>query len=72
LLTQVEQKAIKKPMQTARYHRDHAELCLQMARGMSDPQAADVLRTAAARHFEQAIELEKAQHYPRPDVDTKS
>jgi len=59
-------------MQTARYHRDHAELCLQMARSMSDPQAADVLRTAAARHFEQAIQLEKAQDYPRPDVDTKS
>jgi hypothetical protein len=46
-------------MQTARYHRDQAELCLQMARSMSDPQAANVLRASAARHFEQAIALEK-------------
>jgi hypothetical protein len=33
-------------MQTARYHRDQAELCLQMARSMSDPQAANVLRAS--------------------------
>jgi hypothetical protein len=47
------------PMQPARYHRERAELCLEIAGHMSDRQAADVLRTAAGRHFEQAIELEK-------------
>jgi hypothetical protein len=46
-------------MQTARYHREHAELCLEMAGHMSDRQAADVLCMAAARHFAQAMELEK-------------
>ena len=46
-------------MQTARYHREHAELCLEMARSMSDREAAAVLCMAAARHFAHAIELEK-------------
>jgi hypothetical protein len=46
-------------MQTLRYHREQAELCLEMARQMSDRHAADVMCAAAARHFAQAIELEK-------------
>jgi hypothetical protein len=46
-------------MPTARYHREQAELCLEMAGHMSDRQAADDLCTAAARHFAEAIELEK-------------
>jgi hypothetical protein len=46
-------------MQTARYHREQAELCLEMARSMSDRQAADMLCTAAARHFAEALEVEK-------------
>jgi hypothetical protein len=46
-------------MQSLRYHREQAELCLEMARQMSDRHAADVLCAAAARHFAQAIELEK-------------
>jgi hypothetical protein len=51
-------------MQTARYHREQAELCLEMARSMRDRRAADILRAAAVRHFEQAIELEKMQDHP--------
>ena len=39
---------------------------------MSDRQAADILCTAAARHFAQAIELEKyAQAVVDPAGDTK-
>jgi hypothetical protein len=60
-------------MQPARYHRERAELCLEMAGHISDRQAADVLRTAAGRHFEQAIELEKqAQPVSAPTADVKS
>ena len=33
--------------------------CLELARLMSDPHAARILRSAAGRHFEQASELEK-------------
>ena len=59
-------------MPTARYHRDQAELCLEMAGHMSDRQAADTLCAAAARHFAQAIELEKhAQTVVDPAGDTK-
>jgi hypothetical protein len=57
-------------MQSARYHCDQAELCLEMARQMSDPDAADILCAAAARHFAQAMELEKqAGHFGHPTVD---
>jgi hypothetical protein len=51
-------------MQTARYHREHAELCLEMARSISDRLAADMLCMVAARHFEEAIEVEKMQDHP--------
>jgi hypothetical protein len=46
-------------MESARYHRHQAELCLEIARQMIDRQEADRLCAAAARHFAQAIELEK-------------
>jgi hypothetical protein len=46
-------------METPSYHRDQAEHCLELARLMSDPHAARILRSAAGRHFEQASELEK-------------
>jgi hypothetical protein len=46
-------------MATARYHRGQAAICLEVARQMSDRNAADMLRATAVRHFEQAIELEK-------------
>jgi hypothetical protein len=45
-------------MQSARYHRARAELCLQMAQHMSDPAAASLLRDHAMRHFAHAVELE--------------
>ena len=61
MLTQVEQEQ-KRPgtasLDKARYHRDQAALCLQMARLISDPIAARLMRMAAARHFEQVAELE--------------
>jgi hypothetical protein len=46
-------------MATARYHRDQAELCLEIASQMSDRNASDMVRAAAVRHFSQAIELEQ-------------
>jgi hypothetical protein len=46
-------------MEDARYHREKAEHCLQMAGHMSDPLAANVMRAAAARHLARAIELEQ-------------
>src|ERR1700675_1949543 len=45
-------------MEKACYHRDQAALCLQMARFISDPVAARLMRTAAARHFEQVAKFE--------------
>ena len=43
-------------MQTARYFRDQAALCLEIALHISDPHAAEDLRTTAAQH---TTELEK-------------
>jgi hypothetical protein len=51
-------------MENARYHRAESELCLEMARHLSDPVAAGLMRTAAARHFEQAAELEALSAAP--------
>jgi hypothetical protein len=46
-------------METRRYHLEQAENCLELARLMSDPHSARILRSAAGRHFEQTSELEK-------------
>ena len=46
-------------MATARYHREQGKLCLDIARLMSDRDAADRLRATAVRHFTQSVELEK-------------
>ena len=51
-------------MEKARYHRDQAALCLEMARHLSDPVASGLMRTAAARHFEQAADLEALSTAP--------
>jgi hypothetical protein len=53
-------------MESARYHRAHAELCLQMARHMSDPASANMLRANATRHFALATELENQAALARP------
>jgi hypothetical protein len=45
-------------MEARRYHLEQAEDCLELARLMSDPHAARILRFAAGRHFEQASEIE--------------
>jgi hypothetical protein len=48
-------------MQSARYFRDQAVLCLEIAWQMSDPHAAAELRAVAADHFEKASELERTE-----------
>jgi hypothetical protein len=57
-------------VQSANYFRDQAVLCLEMARQMSDPQAAENLRAAAAQRFARATELERtdAARWPRDDI----
>jgi hypothetical protein len=45
-------------MQDARYFRTQAEFCLKLAIQVSDLQAAENLRAAAAKHFSRAVELE--------------
>ena len=45
-------------MRDARYIRAQAELCLQIARQMSDPKAAEKLRADAARYHAEATEIE--------------
>jgi hypothetical protein len=45
-------------MRDARYLRAQAELCLEMARQVSDRAIADNLRAEAARHHAEATEIE--------------
>jgi len=45
-------------MRDARYLRAQAELCLEMARQVSDPATSDNLRAEAARYHAEAAEIE--------------
>ena len=45
-------------MHDARYLRAQAELCLEMARQMSDQTASENLRAEAARYHAEATEIE--------------
>jgi hypothetical protein len=45
-------------MNDARYHRGLAERCLEIARHLSDPLAARLMRADAARHRAQAEQAE--------------
>jgi hypothetical protein len=45
-------------MRDARYLRAQAELCLEIARALSDPKAADDLRKEAARYHAEATQRE--------------
>jgi hypothetical protein len=45
-------------MRDARYLREQAELCLQIARQMSDHQTAENLKAEAARYHAQAAAIE--------------
>ena len=45
-------------MQDAKYFRGQAELCLDIARQMSDGALAERMRDRAAQHFARAVELE--------------
>jgi hypothetical protein len=47
-------------MPNARYFRDQAALCLEIAGHMSDRCSAESLRVAAFEHFARATELERA------------
>jgi hypothetical protein len=53
-------------MESARHHRAQAELCLEMARHMSDPASANLLRANASRHFAIATKLENQEALARP------
>jgi hypothetical protein len=46
-------------MENARFFRDQATVCLQIAGQTHDPKTAEELLVAATRYFAQAIELEK-------------
>jgi hypothetical protein len=45
-------------MQDAGYFRSQAELCLQIARALSDHKAAENLRAVAAQYLVRALETE--------------
>jgi hypothetical protein len=45
-------------MRDARYLRAQAELCLEIARQMSDPKAAENLKAEAARYHAEAATIE--------------
>jgi hypothetical protein len=51
-------------MRDARYLRAQAELCLKIARQMSDETTADNLRAEAARHHAEATEIESVDQPP--------
>jgi hypothetical protein len=53
-------------MQGASYFRAQAELCLQIARQMSDATLAERLRDNAAQHFARAVESEARSGTPFP------
>jgi hypothetical protein len=48
-------------MPNARYFRDQAFLCLEIACLMSDAQAAENCRARASDHFAKAFELERTE-----------
>ncbi len=48
-------------MQDAKYFREQAQFCLEMARLMSDRQSAIGLKAQAAHYQQRALDLEAAQ-----------
>jgi hypothetical protein len=53
-------------MRDARYLRAQAELCLEIARQMSDRKAAQQLRADAARYHTEATEIEGMEPLTQP------
>ena len=53
-------------MRDARYLRAQAELCLEIARQMSDRKAAQQLRADAARYYAEATEIEGMEPSTQP------
>jgi hypothetical protein len=56
-------------MPNARYFRDQASLCLEIARLMTDAQAAQNCRARASDHFAKAIELERTEPHGSEPVE---
>lgn len=50
-----------RPMGDAQHLRAQAELCLNIARLMSDPKTADGLQAEAAHHLSDAVQIEEAE-----------
>jgi hypothetical protein len=51
-------------MQDAGFLRTQAEMCLEVARKLSDRKAAENLRAKAAEYFSRAVELETVSGKP--------
>jgi hypothetical protein len=56
-------------MRDARYVRAQAELCLDLARQMSDRHAADNLKAQAARYHAEAAALEAGEQPQSPPLE---
>jgi hypothetical protein len=54
-------------VQDARFFRSQAELCLEIARQLSDRAAADNVRLTAANYLARADELEEKAEVPAPE-----
>jgi hypothetical protein len=53
-------------MRDARYLRAQAELCMEIAREMSDRKVAEQLRVEAARYHAEASEIEGIEPFTSP------
>jgi hypothetical protein len=51
-------RGLEQIMQSSGYFRDQAALCLEIARHIDDPQAAENLRASASRHLAKADDVE--------------
>ena len=58
-------------MRDAQYLRAQAELCLEVARQMSDYKMVENLQAEAARYHAEAIEVE-TEHHPGSEFDPKA
>jgi hypothetical protein len=51
-------RGLEQIMQSSGYFRDQAALCLEIARHIDDPQAAENLRASASRHLAKVDDVE--------------
>jgi hypothetical protein len=59
-------------MPTARYFRNQASLCLELARHMSDATKGENFRARAAAHSSRATELERVEAEEHPNREAPS